>query len=99
MNTEANITTEDLKQFTGSDQFYWYGLSRNHICTEGVQFLVERAQTYWLLDEIALHGSSKIARERFQVWKLTVNSDGSATLTTDTTTCCALKLCRTRIFR
>jgi len=83
MNTEANFTVEDLKQFTGSEQFYRHGLSRNHIYTEGVQFLAERAQAYWLLDKIALHGSSKIARERFQVWKLTVNPDGSAALTTE----------------
>jgi hypothetical protein len=75
------------KQFTGSEQFYRHGLSRNHIYTEGVQFLAERAQVYWLLDKIALHGSAKIARERFQVWKLTVNPDCSAT-----------KNCGTRIF-
>jgi len=83
MNTEAKVTVEDLKQFTGSEQFYRHGLSRNHMYTEGVQFLAERAQAYWLLDKIALHGSSKISRERFQVWKLTVNPDGSATITTE----------------
>ena len=83
MSTKASLTIEDLKQFTGSEQFYRNGLSRNHIYTEGVQFLAQRAQAYWLLDKIALHGSSKIARERFQVWKLTVNPDGSATLTAE----------------
>ena len=83
MSTESIFTAEDLKQFTASEQFYRHGLSRNHIYTEGVQFLAERAQAYWLLDKIALHGSSKIGRERFQVWKLTVNPDCSATLTTE----------------
>jgi hypothetical protein len=83
MSTESSFTAEELKQFTGSEQFYRHGLSRNHIYTEGVQFLAERAQAYWLLDKIALHGSSKIGRERFQVWKLTVNPDCSATLTTE----------------
>lgn len=83
MNTEAKLTVADLKQFTGSEHFYRHGLSRKHVHTEGVQFLAERAQAYWLLDKIALHGSSNIARERFQVWKLTVNADGSATLTTE----------------
>ena len=83
MSTESSFTAEELKQFTGSEQFYRHGLSRNHVYTEGVQFLAERAQAYWLLDKIALHGSSKIARERFQVWKLTVNSDCSAVLTTE----------------
>jgi len=83
MNTEATLIVAQLKQFTGSEQFYRHGLSRNHIYTEGVQFLAERAQAYWLLDKIALHGSSKIGCERFQVWKLTVNPNGSATLTTE----------------
>jgi len=83
MSTESIFTAEDLKQFTASEQFYRHGLSRNHIYTEGVQFLAERAQAYWLLDKIALHGSSKIARERFQVWQVTVSSDCSATLTTE----------------
>jgi len=83
MNTEATLTAQDLKQFTGSEHFYRHGLSRKHVYTEGVQFLAERAQAYWLLDKIALHGSSKIARESFQVWKLTVNPNCSATLTTE----------------
>lgn len=83
MNTEATLTAQDLKQFTGSEHFYRHGLSRNHVYTEGVQILAERAQAYWLLDKIALHSSAKIAREEFQVWKLTVNPNGSATLTTE----------------
>jgi hypothetical protein len=100
MNTEAKLTVADLKQFTGSEHFYRHGLSRNHIYTEGVQFLAERAQAYWLLDKIALHGSSKIARESFQVWKLTVNPDGSATLTTEDGNDNVLRTenCRTPIF-
>jgi hypothetical protein len=32
--------------------------------------------------QIALHGSPAIAREDFQVWRLTVNPDQTATLTT-----------------
>ena len=69
MSTESIFTAEDLKQFTASEQFYRHGLSRNHIYTEGVQFLAERAQAYWLLDKIAL--------------QVTVSSDCSATLTTE----------------
>jgi len=83
MTTESKLTAGDLKQFTGSEYFYRHGLSRNHVYTEGVQFLAERAQAYWLLDTIALHGSSKISREDFQVWKLTVAPDCSGTLTTE----------------
>jgi len=49
--------------------------------TRGAVTPSDSAQAYWLLDKIALHGSSKIAREKFQVWKLSVNPDCSATLT------------------
>jgi hypothetical protein len=40
---------------------------------------------YWLLDEIATIQSSDkaVADEEFQVWKLTVHPDRSATLTCD----------------
>jgi hypothetical protein len=82
MTTEQILTTGDLSQFIGSEQLFRHGLSRKHLYTEGVQFVAERAGAYWLLDKIALHGSPAIAREDFQVWKLTVHPDQTATLTT-----------------
>ncbi len=83
MTAEQILTMGDLNQFSGSEQFFRHGLSRKHLYTEGVQFVAERAGAYWLLDKIALHGSPTIAHEDFQVWKLTVNPDQTATLTTD----------------
>jgi hypothetical protein len=83
MTAEQVLTLADLAQFSGGDQFLRHALSRNHLYTEGAQFVAERAAAYWLLDKIALHGSPAIAREDFQVWKLTVNPDQTATLTTD----------------
>ncbi len=82
MQAEQILTTADLAPFTGSEQFFRHGLSRAHIYTEGAQFLAERAGAYWLLDKIALHGSPAIARQDFQVWKLSVKKDRTATLTT-----------------
>jgi hypothetical protein len=83
MTAEHILTTGDLSQFIGSEQFFRHGLSRKHLYTEGAQFVAERAGAYWLLDKIALHGSPAIAREDFQVWKLSVHPDQTATLTTD----------------
>ena len=83
MTAEQPLTTGDLGQFIGSDQLFRHALSRNHLYTEGVQFVAERAGAYWLLDKIALHASPAIAREDFQVWKLGVRRDQTATLTTD----------------
>jgi hypothetical protein len=82
MTTEQILTTGDLSQFIGSEQFFRHALSKSHLYTEGEQFVAKRAGAYWLLDKIALHGSPEIAREDFQVWKLTVNPAGPATLTT-----------------
>jgi hypothetical protein len=82
MTAEQTLTRDDLDQFIGSEQLFRHGLSRNHLYTQGVQFVAERAGAYWLLDKIALHGSPEIAREDFQVWKLSVNPDRTATLTT-----------------
>jgi hypothetical protein len=82
MTAEQILTTGDLSQFIGSEQFFRHALSRKHLYTEGAQFVAERARAYWLLDKIALHGSPEVAREDFQVWKLSVNPDHKATLTT-----------------
>jgi hypothetical protein len=83
MTAEHILTAGDLSQFTGSEQLFRHGLSRKHLYTEGAQFVAERAGAYWLLDKIALHGSPTIAREDFQVWKLSVHTNKTATLTTD----------------
>ena len=83
MTAEHLLTAGDLSQFIGSEQLFRHGLSRKHLYTEGAQFVAERAGAYWLLDKIALHGSPAIAHEDFQVWKLSVNTDKTATLTTD----------------
>jgi hypothetical protein len=83
MTAEHILTTGDLSQFIGSEQLFRHGLSRKHLYTEGAQFVAERAGAYWLLDKIALHGSPAIAREDFQVWKLSVHTNKTATLTTD----------------
>jgi len=49
--------------------------------TDGVKYLADKAGAYWLIDEIALAQlDKKIAAEEFQVWKLTVRPDHTATL-------------------
>ena len=43
-----------LAQFAGSQNFYRHGLVREVLYTEGVEYVVDNAGAYWLLDEIAL---------------------------------------------
>jgi hypothetical protein len=52
MTTDHILTMADLGQFSGSEHFFRHGLSRNHIYTEGAQFVAERAGAYWLLDSV-----------------------------------------------
>lgn len=77
----SGFTKEELSRFTGSEQWYRHGLCRRVIYTDGVRFVAERAGAYWLIDEIAFaQAEPTVAREEFQVWKLLVNGDSSATL-------------------
>ena len=72
-----------LAQFTGSQNFYRHGLVREVLYTEGVEYVVDNAGAYWLLDEIALAQRHiiPVKREDFQVWDLKVNADQTAILT------------------
>ena len=53
--------------------------------TDGAKFLANQAGAYWLIDEIAIIQplDKRVATEEFQVWKLTVRPDRTATLTCD----------------
>ncbi|MDB9315613.1 hypothetical protein PN462_21045 [Spirulina sp. CS-785/01] len=71
MLTEAN-----LKQFTGTTQYYRHWL--NFCYTDGVQFLAKEGQAYWLLDAIGsyqpqLRNLPKY--QAFQLWFLVVGHE------------------------
>jgi hypothetical protein len=74
-----------VAQFTGTEQWYRHSINRTVLYTDGVRYVAEHGQAYWLLDEIALIQpyDKSIAAEEFQVWKLEVQPDKTATLTCD----------------
>jgi len=80
--TTDKLTAGDLSQFTGSETWYRHGLVRNILFTDGAKFVADRGGAYWLIDEIALaqRGVKRVAREPFQLWKLTVKPDHTAML-------------------
>jgi hypothetical protein len=82
MNDTTTLNPDDLRQFTGSEQWYRHALVRDVLYTDGAQYLAERGGAYWLLDEIALANryENRVMAESFQLWKLTVSSDCKATL-------------------
>lgn len=80
----------DLGQFTGSEQFYRHAFIRAVIMSEGIMYLREAGNCYWLIDAIGSHLISpefkKAAAkdERISLlhfWKLAVNPDHTAMLT------------------
>ncbi len=85
MTKETTLRTSDLTQFTGTEQWYRHGINRAVVFTDGAKYVADTAGAYWLLDEIAIIQpyNRRIAGEAFQVWKLMVHDDRSATLTCD----------------
>jgi hypothetical protein len=83
--TTKTLSKGDLAQFTGSENWYRHGINRHVLYTEGAQFVAEHGNAYWLLDEIAIIQpyNRAVSAEEFQVWKLAVRPDSTATLTCD----------------
>ena len=81
--TTKTLNKSDLAQFTGSETWYRHGINRNVLYTDGAQHVAEHGGAYWLIDEIAIIQpyDKAVSAEEFQVWKLTVRPDRSATLT------------------
>ena len=82
MTTTAKLTQADLRQFTGSENWYRHGINRNILFTDGAKYVADAGGAYWLLDEIALIQPSdkRVASAKFQLWKLTVRPDRTALL-------------------
>ncbi len=79
-NAEAAELRAMLRSFTGTIEYHrhWSGMRY----TDGVEFLVERAKAYWLLDLIAswqLKALHDPWLSEFQLWELFVRPDRTAT--------------------
>ncbi|MGF1620898.1 MAG: DUF6876 family protein [Rhodomicrobiaceae bacterium] len=89
---EHSLTKDDLRHFTGSETWYRHALARDILYTDGAQYVAEQGGAYWLLDEIALlqKYQPEIAAEAFQLWKLQVKEDRSATLSCQNGDCASI---------
>ena len=83
MIDKIKLQTE-LKNFTGSEQVFYNPLFRKFRYTEGVKYLAQEANCYWLLDYIFSNQHSKTLQQTpFQVWSLKVAKDNTATITVE----------------
>lgn len=74
-----NNLIQELGQFTGSERVYRNPLFRKFVYTEGVRFLAQKAEAYWLIDYIFSNQlNAKIKAEEFQVWKIKVEEGKQA---------------------
>ncbi len=81
MTNIKTLSQADLRQFTGSEHWYRHPLARKVLYTDGAQYVAEHGGAYWLIDAIAfLQAESAVAAEEFQLWKLMVRADHTATL-------------------
>lgn len=64
---------EELRGFTGSDNFYKF---HNLILTDGAHEMADRFQCYWFLDVIWSHQMNpRVRGQEMQVWKVIVYPD------------------------
>lgn len=82
MTTTKTLNKSELKQFTGSENWYRHPINRAVLYTDGAKYVAEAGGAYWLLDEIALIQpyEKRVSEEEFQVWTLSVNPDHTALL-------------------
>jgi hypothetical protein len=83
MIATASLTEADLLQFTGTEQWHRHSFVRTVLYTDGAKYVAEKGGAYWLLDDIAFaqRDHQRIAAEPFQLWRLRVHPDRTATLT------------------
>lgn len=72
-----------LAQFTGTETWYRYRLGQVILAyyTDGIKYLADHAECYWLLTEIVVAQTEvNISTEPFQVWNLRIDENHRATL-------------------
>ena len=72
-----------LAAFHGTAHWYWHGIIRSVLYTDGAKYVADQAGAYWLLDVIAIAQACdrRSRRSGLQVWVLVVHDDQRATLT------------------
>jgi len=85
MSKTAKLSEENLRQFTGTENWHRFGVNRKVLCTDGAKYVADEGGAYWLLDAIAITQlyEKGVACEGFQIWTLKVKDDRTASLVCD----------------
>ena len=85
----ATITQADLARFQGTERYHQHWVRRFQY-TDGVKYLADAAEAYWLIDAIASYQPDERVKgdemlRHFQIWQLSVqNKQATLTLLRDT---------------
>ena len=72
------MTSTDLTQFTGTENWYRHPIVRKMLYTDGIRHMMNKAGAYWLVDQIAFQQyHPRVKTQEFQVWILAVNLEAS----------------------
>ena len=83
---KAEEIKEMLNQFTGTENYYRHPFGIKF--TDGIKTLADECQCYWLIDIVASYQfEKKVKEQEFQVYKLKVHEDKSATLNIEDGNC------------
>ncbi|MBX3045201.1 MAG: hypothetical protein KIT33_10305 [Candidatus Kapabacteria bacterium] len=79
------MTPEEIKsqldQFNGSENYFKHPLIKGVVYTDGVREMAQICKSYWLIDAcLSWQLDKKVSNQEFQVFKLKVHEDKSATL-------------------
>jgi len=82
---KAAYLKSELRNYCGTETWFRHPLYRKFLYTEGIQFLAEMGECYWLIDLIFGFqiGQQAVRDELFQLWELKVTENKGATLTCD----------------
>ncbi|OIN57169.1 hypothetical protein BLX24_21615 [Arsenicibacter rosenii] len=86
---KADHLTKELRRFTGTVTWFRHILFPKYLYTEGVRFLAEEAEAYWLIEMIFAFQTKPVIRNAgyFQAWDLIVHDNKTATLTCENGNC------------
>ncbi len=80
MRTQAELTPDDLSQFTGTEM--WYRYHKNILLTDGVKYFCDTVGGFWVIDIIFSVGNL-INQEDFVYIELTVKNSKASIVFTD----------------
>ena len=76
LSKRIKLFLQELSHFTGSENIYDH-YSKNLKFTDGIKYLAEQLNCYWLIDLIASY-QNELINIPFQLWSIKLRSDGGA---------------------